>query len=111
VKRTRAENYALLVGDFEAHTYDRAGESIERYAAVAEEFFDEQRVGAKISLCDTEQAAFGILGNAVLEGYAPDGVYDLDTTDKIAVRVSAVVTRAEEQDCGYNWLQEVDRAL
>lgn len=90
---------------FEARTYDAAGASMPRLAAVAEEFFDDQRVGAKIALCETEQKAFEFLGESVLEGYAPDGVYDLDTTEKIYVEVSTpIVTRGKDQ--GFNPLAD-----
>jgi hypothetical protein len=78
-----------------------------RLAAVAEEFFDDQRVGAKIALCETEQQAFEFLGDTVLEGYAPHGVYDLDTTEKIEIQVSTpIVTRAEQQGVSANPLAE-----
>jgi hypothetical protein len=74
VTQTRASNYEGLIMHFEAHSYDAAGASMPRPAAVAEEFFDDQRVGAKIALCETEQQAFEFLGDTVLEVYAPDGV-------------------------------------
>jgi hypothetical protein len=78
-----------------------------RFAAVAEEFFDEQRVGAKIALCDTEQQAFEFLGESILEGYAADGVYDLDSAEKIYIEVSVpVVTRAKDQGLSANPLAE-----
>jgi hypothetical protein len=102
---TRETNYLSLVAYFEAHTYDPAGLAIPRYAAVADEFFNDPRVGAKIALCETEQEAFNFLGESVLEGYGADGVYDLDTAEKIYVDVSVpIVTRAEDQ--GFNPLAE-----
>ena len=72
-----------------------------------EEFFDEQRVAVKVALCETEQEAFAVLGASVLDGYAPDGVCDLDTADKIDIEVSTpIVTRATVQGVGVNWLEE-----
>jgi hypothetical protein len=85
--RSRASNCVGLITHFEAHTYDRADATMPRYAAVAAECFDDERVGAKIVLCDTEQEAFEFLGDSVVEGNAPDGVYDLDTAEKIDVHV------------------------
>lgn len=87
MEQTRASNYEALIAHFYAHTYDDAGSSMPRFAAVAEEFFDEQRVGAKIALCETEQQAFEFLGESILEGYAADGVYDLDSAEKIYIEV------------------------
>jgi hypothetical protein len=105
VTQTRANNYDGLIKFFEAHIYDPPGPGIPRYAAVSEEFFDDQRVGAKVGLYDTEQDAFEFLGESVLEGYAPDGVYDLDTTEKIYVQVSTpIVTRGKDR--GFNPLAE-----
>ena len=106
--RTRAENYAVLREHFEPHAvYDNVGPETHRYAAVGEEFLGDTRVGAMVLLCQTEQEAFKILGDAVLDGYAPDGVYDLETGEKIDVHVSApIVARAEDQGVSANWLQE-----
>jgi len=88
-----------------ANSYDPPGPVMPRYAAVSEEFFDDHRVGAKIGLYETEQDAFEFLGESVLEGYAPDGVYDLDTTEKIYVDVSTpIVTRGKDK--GFNPLAE-----
>jgi len=104
---TRKTNYRSLIAYFEAHTYDPVGLAMPRYAAVAEEFFDDNRVGAKIALCKTEHQAFSFLGESVLEGYGADGVYDLDTAAKIYVAVAIpVVTRATDQDQGFNPLAE-----
>jgi hypothetical protein len=106
--RTRAENYALLLEHFEPHLVDGSlGPETHRYAAVAEGFFDERRVGALVILFQAEQEAFESLGDAVLDGYAPDGVYDLETGTKIDVHVSApVVTRSEDQGISANWLSD-----
>ena len=46
MEQTRASNYDGLISHFGAHTYDPAGPSMARYAAVAEEIFDDHRVGA-----------------------------------------------------------------
>jgi hypothetical protein len=105
VRQTRANNYDGLIKFFEAHTYDPPGPGMPRYAAVSGEFFDDQRVGAKIGLYETEHDAFEFLGESVLEGYVPDGVYDLDTTEKIYVEVATpIVTRGKDQ--GFNPLAE-----
>ncbi len=78
-----------------------------RYAAVAEEIFDDHRVGAKIGLFETEHEAFMFLGDAVFDGYQADGVYDLDTTEKIDVHVSTpIVTRAAQQGVTANPIAE-----
>jgi hypothetical protein len=107
VEQSRASNYAGLITHFEAHIYEPAGASIERYAAVAEEILDDQRVGAKIALFEVEEDAFEFLGSSVLDGYAPDGVYDLDNGEKTDVHVSTpVVTRAEDQGVTANPLAE-----
>ena len=107
MEQARASNYKALIAHFYAHTYDDAGSSMPRFAAVAEEFFDEQRVGAKIALCETEQQAFEFLGESILEGYAADGVYDLDSAEKIYIEVSVpIVTRAKDQGFSANPLAE-----
>ena len=107
MEQTRANNYYGLIKHFEAHTYDPVGPTMPRYAAVSAEFFDDQRVGAKIGLCETEEEAYGFLGESVLEGYSPDGVYDLDTAEKIDIEVSTpIVTRANEQGISANPIAE-----
>jgi hypothetical protein len=105
---SRAENYRRLHEHFEPHiVYDNAGPETHRYAAVAEEFFDQQRVGAIVLLCETVQQACEVLGDSVLDGYAPDGVYDLETGQKIDVHVSTpIVTRAEDQGITANPLDD-----
>lgn len=105
--RTRARNYERLVDQFEACVFVQPTRSMPRYAATMEEVFDDQRVSVKIALCETEQEAFDVLGTSVLDGYAPDGVYDLHTAEKIDIEVSTpIVTRAKVQGVGVNWLQE-----
>jgi hypothetical protein len=43
----------------------------------------------------------------VLDGYATNGVYDLETGKKIDVHVSIpIVTRSEDQGVTANWLDE-----
>jgi hypothetical protein len=106
-QQTRAKNYKRLIAEFESCVFDQPTPTMPRYAAFMEEFFDEQRVGVKIALCETEQQAFDVLGASVLDGYAPDGVYDLDTAEKIDIEVSTpAVTRAKVQLTGVNWLQD-----
>ena len=109
VEDTRSQNYARLLEHFEPHTtYDKVSPETHRYAAVAEEFLEEQRVGAIIALCETEADAFGVLGDSVLDGYAPDGMYDLNTGDKIDIHVSTpIVTRATDQSITYNPLKDL----
>lgn len=102
MEQTRARNYRSLITEFEAHTYPQATPLMPRYAAVSEEFFDQQRVGATIALCETQQEAFELL-DSVLDGYAPDGVYDLETAEKIDIEVSTpIVTRAPCQGVSTN---------
>lgn len=104
---TRSSNYDGLITHFEAHTFDAADEGRPRYAAVAAEFFDDERVGSKIALRETEEEAFNFLGESVLEGYDGDGVYDLDTAEKIDVEVSTpIVTRATVQGVSANPIAE-----
>jgi hypothetical protein len=103
----RTTNYSKLIAHFEGQTFDEAGADAPQYAAVAEEFFDETRVGARILLCDTLDDALAGLGDSVLDGYAPDGVYDLETGEKIDICVAApVVTRAEGPSATYNPLTD-----
>jgi hypothetical protein len=100
---TRARNYRELITVFDAHTVAHATPPMPRYAAVSEEFFAQQRVGATIALCETQQEAFEFLGDSMLDGYAPDGVYDLGTAEKIDIEVSTpVVTRARCQGVSTN---------
>jgi hypothetical protein len=101
---TQAENYGLLLEHFEPHIlFDNVTPATHRYAAVSEEFFDETRVGALVFLCETQQEAFEVLGGSVLDGYAPDGVYDLETGEKIEVHVSTpIIRRAEDQGTTLN---------
>jgi hypothetical protein len=106
-QKTRLKNYERLVTEFEPCIFDDPSPGVPRYAAFMEEFFDEQRVAVKITLCETEQQAFEVLGASVLDGYAPDGVYDLDAAAKIDIEVSTpIVTRAEVQGESTNWLAD-----
>jgi hypothetical protein len=96
-----------LIVHFTAHTFDDPGSETPQYAAVAEEFFDESRVGARILLCDIVEDALDGLGESVLDGYAPDGVYDLDTGEKIDIRVAVpLVTRLDGPSATYNPLTD-----
>ncbi|MGI8429289.1 MAG: hypothetical protein ACR2OB_08285 [Solirubrobacteraceae bacterium] len=72
--RTRPTNHEKLVSQFESCVFDPPTPTSPRYAALMKEFFDEQRVGVKLALCETEKDAFEVLGAAVLGGHAPDGV-------------------------------------
>jgi hypothetical protein len=108
MKRTRSETYTLLLEQFEQYTIYNDGVDPEtvRYVAVADEFWDEQRVGVRIALCENLEEACAILGDAVLDGYAPDGVYDLETSEKRDVRVSRPVVTAVEGPSSYNILED-----
>jgi len=102
MEQTRERNYRELIAHFEAHNYSHVTSPMPRFAAVSEE-----RVGATIALCDTVEEAFEFLGDSVLDGYAPDGVYDLDTAEKIDIEVSTpIVTRAPHQGVSANPLAE-----
>jgi hypothetical protein len=69
-----------------------------RYPAVADEI-SRTRGSAPRSRCgETEQEAFAFVGEAVFDGDQADGVYDLDTAEKIDVHISVpIVTRADVQ--------------
>jgi hypothetical protein len=78
-----------------------------RYAAVAER---QDRTGAVIHTAiwcgDSEPECYSRLGESVLDGYAPDGIYDLDTDDKIEVHVATpIVRRSEDQGVTVNPLR------
>jgi len=70
---------------------------LDRYAATAVQAIARDARGYLQSF-GTFQEACVQLGDAVLEGYLPDGVYDLDTGERIELHVSTpIVTRSEDQ--------------
>ena len=70
-----------------------ADETPERYAAVAEQR-DERFATTHATLGD----AFYALGDGVLDGWTPCGVYDLDERTMLEVHVATpVVTASEDQ--------------
>jgi hypothetical protein len=78
---------------------DGDGDATCRWAAVAER---QDALGAvtKVTVwaCRTEGEALRQLGDAVLDGYAADAIYDLGTGDRIEVHVATpAVTRSEDQ--------------
>lgn len=81
----------------------------ERWAAVALQQVGGQVVSASISTFSTVDDAFQELGSDVLEGMFADGVYDLDTGEKIEVHISTpVVTASVDQSVTYNPLEASD---
>lgn len=100
----RAARRARLVEHFavepSALEGGNADEPVRRYAAVS-------RVGeyehAHLTTFDQLDAAFDALANAILDGDAPDAVYDLDTAAKIDIHVSApIVTASDRQGATAN---------
>jgi hypothetical protein len=91
MRHSRRTNYSRLITSFDVHIQDAAIGEMPRCAAVAEEFLGDQPVGAQILLCETVEYALEVLGESVLNGYAPDGIYDLDTRAKIDVHVATPI--------------------
>lgn len=82
---------------------------LERWAAVAFEQLGAKIVSAWISTLKTVDEAFEELGSDVLAGLFADGVYDLDTGEKIDVHISTpIVTASEDQGLSYNPLEVSD---
>jgi hypothetical protein len=78
-------------------------EPIRRYAAVSGIDDGED---AHLSTFDDLDGAFDALADSILEGDAPDGVYDLDTGTKIDIHVSTpVVTASQDQGVTVNPLE------
>jgi hypothetical protein len=69
---------------------------LDRYAATATQATDRDARGY-LQTFDTFEDACVELGDGVLEGYLPAGVYDLDTGELIELHVSTpIVTRSED---------------
>jgi hypothetical protein len=61
---------------------------------------------AQIATFPSEVEALLWLGDGVLDGWAPEGLYDLDTGQRIELHVSTpVVSRSEDQGCCENPLE------
>ena len=89
------ESWALECGD--------PNEPGRRYAAVSGigEFED-----AHLTTFDRLDAALDDLADRIVDGQAPDGVYDLDTGKKIDIHVSTpIVTVSEDQGASLNPLE------
>jgi hypothetical protein len=96
VEHHGVEPWALEAGDLD--------EPVRRYAAV---WGIGNYEDAHLSTFDALDAAFDELADGVLEGLAPDGVYDLDTGNKIDIHVSTpIVTASEDQGATVNPLDE-----
>jgi hypothetical protein len=86
-----------------AHDTTRDEGEPRRYLAVSEcgrdkTFFLSSHVA--------EQEAFDQLGDGVLDGWSPVGVFDLDTGDMVDVHISTpAVTRSEDQGISFNPLE------
>lgn len=64
--------------------------------------------GASISTWQTREEAFQHMGDSILDGWAPEGVYDLHTGEKIELHISTpVVTPSEDQGVTENPLENV----
>jgi hypothetical protein len=95
VEHFGVEPWALEAGD--------ATEAVRRYAAVSG-IGDYEN--AHLSTFDELDAAFDSVADSILEGDAPDGVYDLDTGIKIDIHVSSpVVTASDFQGATVNPLK------
>lgn len=89
------EPWALKCGD--------PGQPARRYAAVCG-IGDYEN--AHLSTFDDLDAALDDLADRILDGQAPDGVYDLDTARKIDIHVSTpIVTASEDQGVTVNPLE------
>ncbi len=76
---------------------DELPKLLDRYAATAIQAIDRDGRGY-LQTFDAFQDACDELGDGVLEGYLPDGVYDLDTGELIELHVSTpIVTKSEDQ--------------
>lgn len=96
VEHHNVEPWALESGD--------VSEPIRRYAAVSGIGNYED---AHLTTFDHLDAAFDELADKILDGLAPDGVYDLDTGRKIDIHVSTpIVTASEDQGATVNPLDE-----
>lgn len=99
----RRARYNALVEHFGIEPWahdDGTGSPPDRYAAVygIADFEDPH-----ICTLSTVDDAFYHLGVQVLEGAAPDGVYDLDTGQKIDIHVSTpIITASEDQGVTHN---------
>jgi len=79
---------------------------LDRYAATATQASTLDGKGY-IQTFSTFEEACADLGDGVLEGYLPAGVYDLDTGELIELHVSTpIVSRSEDQGITVNPLQE-----
>ena len=96
VEHFGVEPWALESGD--------ATEPARRYAAVSGLGKDED---PHLSTFDDLEAAFDDLADSILDGQAPDGVYDLDTATKIDIHVSTpIVSASDDQGVTLNPLKD-----
>lgn len=78
---------------------------LDRYAATATQASDPDASGYLQTFPDFQDACAD-LGDGVLEGYVPAGVYDLDTGELIELHVTTpLVTRSEDQGISRNPLK------
>lgn len=82
------------------------GDAVQRFAAVALEFdLGQGDSRAALASWPTFEEACDVLGSAVLDGYAPEAVYDLDRGERLDIHIaSPVITLADDQ-MGENVLQ------
>lgn len=89
VEHFAVEPWALESGDLD--------DPARRYAAVTGigEYED-----AHLSTFNDIDSAFDFLAESILDGQAPDGVYDLDTAEKIEIEVSTPIVTASSHQRG-----------
>lgn len=104
----RATRRARLVEHFVVEPWaledGNRDEPVRRYAAVSGISNDED---AHLSTFDDLDAALNDLADRILDGQAPDGVYDLDTGTKIDIHVSTpIVSASDDQGVTLNPLTD-----
>ena len=104
---TRKDRCERLAEHFHANLETHPiGREPGRWAAVALEQVGGQVVSGWIATFDTIDDAFQELGSEVLEGRFADGVYDLDTGEKIDIHITTpIVTASEVQGLTCNPLE------
>jgi hypothetical protein len=104
-RRARAE---VLARELNIDT-EELPKLLDRHAATAVQAIARDERGY-LQAFETFHEACLELGDGVLEGYLPDGVYDLDTGERIELHVSTpIVTRSEDQAICRNPLDPGDR--
>lgn len=80
-------------------------DTIQRFVLVQKNGHPTGDGGYSYTAGDTFDEAVDFAGGEILDGWVPEGVYDLDTGEKIDVHVSSpVITRSEDQGATVNEL-------